>query len=317
MNLMNAANCASVDTLFNTGVPPCDIKRQKIRGIIFLDKGVYFTPADMASPAAFIAALKTKTTAPRGQRAYPMFNLLNFADGTGEPATGAIGNLTTAVINVNEATPVFTFGYDGSEAYHKRMAAMASSQLDMMLVDGGWGVFGCSTDSVNFKGYSTQQLYPYIPKFIVADAVDQYHFKATLGSITEYRDQSAYFIGNSGLSAAQGLINFQLSELSKVTNVYKIQAFADGGTSMGPLYGALLAGLTFTAKDLDNNNASMTITSIAYDATLDALTVTFDSTAWTALTSGHRIQLSPPLAAALAAAGIKPYEGYPVIITKP
>lgn len=317
MNLMNVANCTNPDSLFNTGVPPCDVKRQKIRGIIFLDKGVYFTPADMATVASFIAALKTKTTAPRGQRAYPMFDLLNFADGTAEPATGGVGNLSTATFMVNEAVPVFTYGYDGSEARHKTMSAMLSSSLDMMLVDAGWAVYGCCTDGTNLKGYSVLQLYPYIPKFVVADSVDQYHFRATLSNITEYREQSAYFVANSGLVNVQGLINFKLMELSHTTNVYKIQAIADGGTSMGILYGATLAAMTFTAKDLDNNNATIAITSVAYDATLDALTVTFDSTAWPALPSGHRIQLSPPIASVLSTGGIKPYEGFSVIITKP
>lgn len=313
-DIMNLANCATPDSLFNTGIPLCDIAKGRIRGVIYLDKGVYFSPAHMASVATFIAELKTKTTAARGSRAYPIFDLLNFEDNTGDPATGSTGNLTSATIVTQEAVPSFRFGYNGTEARHKRMALMNGAALDVMFVDDKYTVYG-TQDGVNFKGFSVLQPYTDVSKFIVSDSVNQYAFRITLGDISQYRENSAYVSTNSGLFAAQGLINVQLVELSNASNVYKIQAIADGGTNLEPLYGAAIAGLTWTAKK-NSDGTSFTITSVADDTTLDAFTVTFDSTMFTALASGASITLYGPTSAALAGASVKPFEMISVVITK-
>lgn len=314
-DILGLANCATPDSLFNTGVPLCDIAKGKIRAIIYLDKGVYFTPAHRVSAAAFLAELKIKTTAARGSRAYPIFDLLNFEDNTGDPATGAIGNLTNATIITQESVPSFRFGYNGSEARHGRMSLMASQSLDVMFVDDKYAIYG-TKDGVNFKGYSVLQAYADVSKFIVTDAVNQYGFRITLGDVSQYKEKSTYIVGGAAMFNVQGLINVQLTELSKAANVFKIQPISDGGTNLEPLNGAAIAALTFTAIN-NQTGAAFTITSVADDTALDALTVTGDSTLWTALASGDSITLYGPTAAALSAAGVKPYEFIPVVITKP
>lgn len=313
-DIMGLANCASPDSVFNVGIPPCDLSKKKMKGVIFMDQGVAFTPSDLASVAAFIGAIKAKTYAPRGQRVYPIWDILNFEDNTGDPSTGGIGNLSTATIVVSDAIPSFSFGYNGSEARHKRMAAMSSASLDVMFVDEGWAVYG-TREGDNFAGFTVLQAYADTSKFIVADAVNQYRFRITLGSINQYRDSSEYVVGNSGLLAAVGLVDAQLSKLSNVTNVHKIKVIADGGTDLVALYGAALAALPFTAQNLETGLA-VTVTSVAYDAALQALTVTIDNTAWGGLVVGNRVQLNGPTSSALAGANIKPYETLPVILVK-
>ncbi|HYD90286.1 MAG TPA: hypothetical protein VEA37_02225 [Flavobacterium sp.] len=314
-DIMNLANCASPDTVFNVGIPLCDLAKKKIKGVILLDKGVVFTPSQRASVAAFLAELKLKVVAARGSRAYPIFDINNFEDNTGDPTTGAIGNLSTATIVTSDAVPTFRFGYNGSEARHKRMALMAGASLDVLFVDDGYAIYGTQKGD-DFGGYSVLQAYVDTSKFIVGDATNQYAFRLTLGSIVEYRENSAYVVGNSTLTTVQGLIDVVMSKLSNSANVYKIKMIADGGTDLEPLHGAAIAGLTFTAIDLQTG-AAFTITSIADDPALDALTVTLDSTLYTALASGDKIQLNPPSASALSAAGVKPFEFIPLVITKP
>jgi hypothetical protein len=314
-DIINVANCARQDSVFNVGVPPCDLAKGKIKGVIFADKGVTFSAADCASATAFIAAVKTKTTAARGGRVYPIWDLLNFEDNTGDPSTGSVGNLSTATIVTSDAVPAFSFGYNGSEARHRRMAEMAGASLDIFFVDDKFAVYGTLVEG-EFAGFSVLQAYVDTSKFIVSDSVNQYRFRVTLGSISEYRENSAYVVANSGITAAAGLVNVNLSVLSNASNVYKIKFVADGGTDLEPLYGATVAGLTFTAENLETG-AAFTVTSVADDTALDALTVTLDSTAYGLLASGDRVQLNGPLAAALAGAGVKPYEFQPVIITKP
>lgn len=313
-NILNVANCAREDSVFNVGVPPCDLAKGKIKGVIFLDKGVTFSSSDTASAAAFIAAVKTKTTAARGGRVYPIWDLLNFEDNTGDPSTGSVGNLSTATIVTSDAVPAFSFGYNGTEARHRRMAEMAGASLDVCFVDDKFAVYGTLVEE-EFAGYSVLQAYVDTSKFIVSDSVNQYRFRVTLGSISEYRENSAYVVANSTLSSAAGLVNVVMSVLSSASNVHKIKMIADGGTDLEPLYGTDIDGLTFTAENLETS-AAFTVTSVADDSSLDALTVTLDSTAWTALSSGDRVQINPPAAAVFAAAGIKPYEFISVIVTK-
>lgn len=313
-DIMNLANCASPDSTFNSGIPLCDLQRGKIRGILFLDKGVVFTPAEMATPATFIAAVRAKTYAARGGRVYPLFDLTNFEDNTGDPATGSIGNLTTATINVSEAIPAFRFGYNGSEARHRNLSLIGSVSPDVMIIDDKYAVYGTKS-GVNFGGYSTIQNYVYTPKFIVADAVNQYSFSVSLGDITQYRENSAFVVANGSLLSVQGLINANLSKLSNAANVFKIKVIADGGTDLGPLYGTALAALTFTATN-DSTGASIGVTSVAYDSALQALTVTFDSTAYNALATGATFTLRGPSASALNTANIRPFEIVGVTLVK-
>jgi hypothetical protein len=312
--ILNVANCASPDSVFNVGLPPCDLAKKKIKGLIFADKAVRFSASDTSSVAAFIAAVKTKTTAARGGRVYPVWDLLNFEDSTGDPATGSVGNLSTATIVTNDAVPVFRLGYNGTEARHRRMAAMNSMSLDVFIVDDQYAVYG-TLDGGEFAGFTVSQAYAYTSKFIIGDSVNQYSFRLTLADITEYRENSQYIVANSGITSAAGLVDVPLTVLSSSTNVHKIQAFADGGTNLQPLYTTAISALTWTAKNLETG-ASFTVTSVANNNTDAAYNVTLDSTAWAALNTGDRIQISGPSAAALAGASVKYFEMLPVIVTK-
>jgi len=316
-DIINLANCASPDSIFNVGVPPCDLAKKKIKGVIFADKGVTFSGADVASVAAFIDAVKTKTTAARGSRVYPIWDLINFEDNTGDPSTGSIGNLTTATIVTSDAVPTFSFGYNGSEARHKTMALMAGASLDVFFVDEGFTVYGTQDADGVFGGFSILQAYADTSKFIVADGVNQYRFRITLGSITEYREQSRYVVTNSGILAAVGLINIYLRLALSATNVHEIETIAEGGTNLFDVYPTILDDVTsWTAKRLDTG-AAVTLTSAAQDAPNKRFEVTVDSTEWTALPSGTKVQINLTTAAALAAAGVKPYEGVAIVVTKP
>lgn len=314
-NILNLANCASPDSIFNVGVPPCDLSRKKIKGVIFADKGVTFSGADIASPAAFIAAVKAKTYAARGGRVYPIWDLTNFEDNTGDPSTGSIGNLTTATIVVSDAVPAFSFGYAGSEARHKVMAMIASQSLDVFLVDEGYAVYGTTDAEGVFGGYTVMQAYADTVKFIAADAVNQYRFRLTLASITEYRDQSAYVVTNTGITGAKGLVNVYLSKVSNSTNVYQIEATIEGGTNFAELYGTAVAAMTWSAKNLETG-AALTLSSIAYDSTNKRFTVTVDATAYGALATGAKFQISGPAAATLFGGNVTPYEMVSLTLVK-
>lgn len=314
-DILNLPNCATQETEFNTGIPLCDLIKKKILGVIFVDSGVYFTAAHRASTTAFLTELAAKTVAARGSRAYPLWDIRNYDDQTGEPTKGGVGNLTTSQVVTADGIPAFRFGYNGGEIQHQILANIESGQYDMFIVDEGYTVYG-TRDGVNLKGFSTEQIYVNPSKFQVTDRVNQYSFDVTLASMIEYKQRSGFIVTNSTITEKVGLINITLSEFSLVSNVLKAIMTAAGGTNLEPLYGAALDGLTWTAKNAQTD-ASFTVTSVATDAANDAMTITLDSTAWTALTSGQSVIIYGPTPAAMSAANIAPFEFVPYTVTKP
>lgn len=311
-DIFDLPSCTSPDTIFNTGVPACDLKKKKILGLIFADRGTVFTAAQCASVATFIAAVETKTTAARGGRVYPFWSLLNFTDNTGEPTKGGLGNLTTAQINVSDAVPVFRFGYAGGEIQHKRLSAIMGGSYDVFFVDSQYAVYGTASGA-DMKGYQCYDIYVPPSKYIVQDAVDQYAIELTLASITEYRDQSRYLIANSTLTAKRGLVNVNLLLVSSTANAHTVTFLADGGTNLQPLYTTAIDTGNVSAKNL-TSGATMTLTSVAAIGTNYVITI--DSTEWTALASGTNVQISFGPASQLASDGITPYDGIPLIVIK-
>lgn len=314
-DILDLPNCATVATEFNTGTPLCDLIKKKIIGVIFADSGVYFSPSHRATTTAFLTELATKTLAARGSRAYPLWDIRNYDDQTGEPTKGGVGNLTTSQVVTADGIPAFRFGYNAGEIQHQILSNIESGQYDMFLVDEGYTVYG-TKDGVNLKGFSTEQIYVNPSKFQVTDRVNQYSFDVTLASMIEYKQRSGFVVTNSTITAKVGLINITMSEFSLTSNVLKAIMTAAGGTNLEPLYGAALDGLTWTAIK-DSDGSAFTITSVATDATNDAMTVTFDSTMFTALASGATVTLYGPTPAAMSAVGIAPFEFVPYTVTKP
>lgn len=312
-DILNLPDCSSPDSVFNTGVPACDIKKKKILGLIFVDKGKVFTAAQCASIATFLAAMLTATTAARGSRAYPFWKLLNFNDATGQPGKGGVGNLTTAQINTSDPIPLFTFGYDGGELQHKRLVAIMGGSYDVLFVDSQYAVYGTANGD-DLGGYSLLDIYVPPSKYIVADAVDQYAIEITLSSITEYRDQSRFLKANSTLSSYRGLVSVPLKLVSSSTNAHTISFIADGGTNLQTVYTTTIDATLVVAKNM-TTGAAMTLTSVTGSS--GNYVVTIDSTQWAALASGTVVQINLGLSATLSAAGVKPYEGIAMLVTKP
>lgn len=313
-DIANLPDCATLETTFNTGVPLCDLIKKKIIGVIFADSGVFFTAAHRASTTAFLTELAAKTTAARGLRVYPLWDIRNFEDQTSEPTKGGVGNLTTAQVTVGDGIPAFQMGYKGGELQHAILTKVEAGRYDVFLVDEAFVVYGTRSGD-NMVGFSTEQIYVNPSKHPVSDYVNQYSFSITFGSMIEYKSNSMFVVTNSGLTAKVGLINVPLSVLSSASNVHKILAVAAGGTNLQPLYGTAISGLTWTAVN-DQTGAAFTVTGVANNATDDAYNVTLDSTLWTALTVGDTVTISGPSAADLAGASVAPYEMFSVQVTR-
>ena len=314
-DVMNLPDCATLETSFNSGIPLCDLIKKKIIGVIFADSGVYFSAAHRASATAFLTELAAKTIAARGSRVYPLWNIRNFDDQTGEPTKGGVGNLSTAQVNISDAIPSFNLGYKGGELGHAILTKVEAGSYDVFLVDEAFVVYGTKSGD-NMVGFTTEQIYVNPSKFPVSDYVNQYSFSITFASMLEYKSQSAFVVTNNGLVANVGLINVPLTLLSSATNVHKVLPIATGGTNLEAVYGTAISALTWTAKNAVTG-AAFTVTGVADSPSDDSYAVTLDTTMWTALASGGTVAIYGPTAALLAGASVKPYEMQPLIVTKP
>lgn len=142
-------------------------------------------------------------------------------------------------------------------------------------------------------------------------------------STSEYFDNPYWVETTGNVEDIKSLLDVTMSDDSHTTNVYKIGLNIIGSNLVAPYniwpdYGDAIATLNgFTAKTGAGFATDLTITSVAADDALEKLTVTFDSTAFTALPSGAQIKLIPPTPTVLDAGNVPDTEILPLIITKP
>lgn len=293
----------------NSGVDSNDLKRKTLKGIILTDPDVEFSAADRVDLDTFMEALETATTAARGSRIFPIPDLVNFEDNSSEATQGSLGNLVNTQIDLVDAVPSFLFRHYKGEAYHKKLSRFNSQSVRIFIFDDQFALYGHKDSDGNFKGYTMSQFRTQLAKFGTTSDSGQYPFRVVLESASEYRENSAYVVCDSRLSALSGLIDVVLSVFSHSTNVVKIAANAEGsGTNIIELFnGELDAAGAWVVKN-HQTGVAFTVTSYAYDSTNKVITITLDSTAYTALTSTHKVSFNLESAAALAALNVSPYE---------
>lgn len=309
-SLLNIGVCGA-DGELATGKPFCDLIKGRMKGVIFADNGVTFSEADMASQTTFAAAVQTKSRAARGSRIYPIWNLNNFEDKTGDPNRGGVGNLTTKQIITSSPIPQFDIAHSGGELLHKKLLQLEVGSYDIFLVDSNNVVYGKATSTGELGGYTIYQNYVYPSKFIVSDAVNQFRFEVTLDSYQEYRDSASFFAADSSIADINGINNVVVTLFNQTTNVAKIKLVADGGKNLFDL-SSIKTAMTTAGSIIATNKqtgASFTITSVAAtDTTNKVFTVTLDNTAYGLLSSGDKVTIDMAAPSVLYANAIDGFE---------
>lgn len=150
MSIANKPLCATTG-YGNTGISSCNIDIAKITGIILSPKGAVLTEANMASQAAYKAALLAKTLLNDTEaRYYPVF-----AVGDMEDTSTAATNFTYPYGQVKKSQSgkyilTFTFA-DGGLCRHLQLAKNNDKEFDFYLVDANNQVIGCYS-GVDQKG---------------------------------------------------------------------------------------------------------------------------------------------------------------------
>lgn len=301
----------------NVGAVACDFLRGNVK--ILIVGGATFTGSDYVDTATMDAALvaKFKLATGNSQKLFPFPLVIGATDNT---EAAAFSNSGYGVrYKTKGSIPAYTFQVVAGSTLEKKLKVYDGQNVPILILDDKKQIWGVK-NGTTFQGAVYQlSIEPHgfgdgsNPKFteISISVVDP----------ADFSDNAFVYQTAMGTGSFKGLTDAELWEISHTTNVYKIGfriPVAGLNKDLNPYdeYGALLSPLTFTAGTGVNYATPLVITSVAVDATLKALTVTFDSTSYTALPALTKIKLSAPIPATLDAAGIVNIEIASVILTK-
>jgi hypothetical protein len=215
----------------------------------------------------------------------------------------------------------YEFDVLAGSALEKKLIAFDGLIVPLFILDDKSKMWGVLDSAKNFKG--AKYLVGVEPKGF-EDGTNTKTTKISI-SIIDSRDfiENAEFAGTSfNASDIVGLNDVTLTAISNVSNVWKIGATIPTSNILSALnlastYTTELAVSSLWVAGTGTNFATpLAITSVAYDATLKAWTITFDSTAYTALAVPSNIQLSLADSVTLNTADVTGIEGSPVILVK-
>lgn len=309
-DILNLPNCGGTTGTFNSGFPLCDVIRDAPKALLLLDAGVGFNAGQRATLATFVAAIKTNTRAPRGARVYPIMSLSDYNDTSVAPTKAAVGNLSIQQITMQEAVPSFDFQHRKGDLFHKQLAGAENQNFTLMIIDKNNVVYGTQTAGGLFTGFSLSEFKAQLAKFATASTPSNYPFSVVLNDITEYKENLAIIQADSTIMNISGNNNVVLTLASQVANVANISLISTGGKNLGiyPAYATALAVIGAWVVTNTQTGANVTITSVTYSSTTGLFTVTVDSTAYSALTTGQKMNIDLALTAALSALGVDGFE---------
>jgi hypothetical protein len=313
----------------NPGGPNCDTKRGRPKKPVVGSKA--FSSSEYADADTLQAAIVAACKLDNGNtsKLYPFpevkeVSITTPASSSGNLAFGSVKRLVKGI-------PSYEYLVEVGWAEYQKLLAFDNKIVPVFTLDDAGNFWGYRAAAAQFTP-NTKNYTGELARINVEGSGFENGTEATAGvakitvsyiSVDDFEKRGTYMnLPNLASGDLVGLKDVLLSEPSAhSTNVYKIKATIPLPKLAGDLniydeFGAILAAATWTAFTGTTYTTSLAITSIAVDATLKALTVTFDSTAFTALTGGAKIKLVPPSVATLDAAGATGIEiGY-IIVTK-
>ena len=305
----------------NIGGQDCDKSRGVLKRIA-IDFGSV-EAADYADEQAFVDRLivKSKLSKTDAQKLLIINEAQDLTESSDANKEGSL-NLGFKTVLI-EGKPSYKVKIFAGGDQLKRLRSLNNKTVKIREFDGNgtwWGT-KTGTSSIGFDA----KLFFTGNKIATGQNVEEgvVDFTVSILSTTQYFDNAYWVASPDGFNVdnIKGLIDVQLTAISHSSNVWKIGMFINGSNLIAPyniydIAGSLVAGLTFSAGTGTNYLTSLAITSVAVDATLKCLTVTFDSTAYTALAASTKIKLSGPTPAVLDTADVTDTELLPVILTK-
>lgn len=324
---MSTNLCSSVGG--NTGGVGCDGKRKVPKKI--MAGGRTFTSSEYADPTtlqtAFLASINLSNGDSNKLFPFPEIGEVNIATEADTEGNLALGPKR----RLRKGRPSYTYSVEIGHYQYQKLLAFDGKTIPVFTFDDANQIWGyravAAANTPNTNVWKGEMAYITISGNGFEDGANATAGVATISvsylSIDDFERRGTFaFLPDLSAGDMAGLIDVMLSEpQAHSTNVYKIRATIPVPKLASDLniydeFGATLAGLTWTAGSGASYATSLPVTSVAIDATLKALTFTFDATAYGLLSSGAKFKLFAPAMSAYVTAGIVGYEIGNIILTK-
>lgn len=313
--------CAS--SVANTGELACDKSRGVLKKLFIFNGSI--GSSDYATADAFLAKMIDNSLLSKSDsnKVFVINEAQDIADSSEANKEGSLGlGFKTVLLEGKPAYKVKLFA--GGDLL-KRLRTFNNQTIRIVEYDAN-GVFWGTKSGTNFKGFQAKVFFTG-NKIATGQNVEEGVVELTVSilSTSEYFD-NAYWVdlpSGGNVEDIQSLMDVNMAFVSNSTNVHKISMKIAGSNliedyNIGPDYGTAIATLDANFSALSGSgtpSTALTITSVTYDATLKALTVTYDNTAYSSATGN--IKLIPPTPAQLDGADCPGIELLPVTYSKP
>ncbi|MDB5288533.1 MAG: hypothetical protein JWR05_3482 [Mucilaginibacter sp.] len=294
----------------NTGVGINQFDPKNVVGAFIVPAGTSFSQSNTATPAAFLTALVTATSAVVSQRLFPIGNFGEIKDGSEAAVSEKLGYGIELI--VRDGTYKWAFRIlKGGFWLSRALRAFNGINVDVFFVDANNVVIGqknvSSTGVVTFTGIPQYQAY-------------QEPFKINDGSKNTIYMQNFSFPGNvfdnlgavqmnpGDLNNVKGLQNIAFTSATRAVNVSTVKGTIGAlGADLGQTLGtALNVATLWRLQDAITGNfydPATGITSVAFNASTSAYAVT-GNTADGAYNSANPVIVSLAPASVLDAASL-------------
>lgn len=298
----------------NTGRPDCDVQMGRIK-YMMLTTGREFTEADLASSEAFEAALQEAVLLSNSdaEKVFIFPEMRDVTDNTGDPATGTLADGYEVVLN--EALPKYLLRSTPGICVNQFMSSFNGWPGKVYVIDENnilW--FKTNTDGSG-RGFTSGYLYTSPPKFKGSGDVQTANTRFTFGSIDEFKARVGAikldFIVTDLLQLKDVVLDDRESENASgaLNNVFEIGGLTKcEGTDIYIQYQDLLAN-TARWRAYTAAGDTIAITSVVKNGTLSSWTVTLNSAAFNALTTGTVFYIDLATPDVLHAASVDGIEG--------
>jgi len=316
---MALSNCTS--SVANTGELACDTSRGVANKFFIFNGSI--ASADYADAATLFAKLVANSKLSKSD-SNKIFVLNEVQDFNRTREADKEGSLNLGFkTRLQEGRPSYTAKIFGGADMLKRLRTFNNQTVRLLEYDANGVLWGYKSGT-NLKGFQAKI------SFTGNELADGQNVEEgvidvsiSILSISEYIDNaSAFSLGSNNVEDIVPLIDAQLAYVSHSSNVLSYSLKIAGTNGYGDYdvladYGTALAAMTFTLSSGATTavGTSRAITSIAY--TGGFLVVTVDSTAYSAITTGHYMKLSGPIPSVLDAGDIVNLEILPVTHVKP
>jgi hypothetical protein len=312
--------CSSVGA--NTGDIDCDI----VRGnpLVLIPGSAEFDTNDTVDSTTFEAAFTAKINQAAGtsDKLFPFPVIQGVTDKTEAAKYGTLGyGLQVKLLRSKQG---YEFDVLAGSALEKRLMAFDGKQVPFFILDDNtnYNLWGVQNSNVDFAG-ALYQVGVEPRGFGDGNSVKTTKITISIIDPRDFVENARVAPTSFAASDLKGLNDVTLAEAAThAANVHYIKMYVataklGNGEDVTAQFGSAIASASlWTAKTGTGYTTTLAITSVTYDSTNNRLVFTFDSTAYTALSTGATIKLIPDPVEDLFAADIVGIEPVFIILTK-